>query len=87
MSQASPPSAIDELEALPDKDSVTGAGAEIEELERDELIGAIKAARVPFIRPSDQKQLAMYDNDTLRRLVYLSRRTCRNRGLHGIDST
>jgi hypothetical protein len=81
MSQLTPASAIDELEALPDKDCVAAlAGAQIEELERDELIRAIKAARVPFIRPSDEKRLEMYDNDTLRRLVYLSRRMCRNQG-------
>ena len=45
MSQASPPSASDELEALPDKDSVAAlAGVQIDEMERDELIRAIKAA-------------------------------------------
>ena len=79
MSQASPPSAIDELEALPDKDSVAAlAGVQIDEMERDELIRAIKAAHVPFIRPNDEQHLAMYDSDTLRRLVYLCRRMCRN---------
>jgi len=81
MSQLSPVSAIDEQEALPDKDCVAAlAGVEIDELERDELIRAIKAAHVPFIRPSDEQRLEMYDNNTLRRLVYLSRRMCRNQG-------
>lgn len=81
MDQVAPTFAIEELEALPDKDSVAAlAGVQIEQLERDELIRAIKAAQVPFIRPSDEKRLAMYDNDTLRRLVYLSRRVCRNQG-------
>jgi hypothetical protein len=79
MSQASPPSAIDELEVLPDNDSVAAlAGDQFDEMERDELIRAIKAAHVPFIRPSDEKHLAMYDSDTLGRLVYLSRQMCRN---------
>jgi hypothetical protein len=81
MSQVFPLSAIDELEALPEKDSVAAlAGVQIDEMERDELIRAIKAAHVPFIRPSDEKHLAMYDSDTLRRLVYLCRRMCRNQG-------
>jgi hypothetical protein len=79
MSQVSPPLAIDELQALPDKDSVAAlAGAQIDEMEREELIRAIKAAHVPFIRPSDEKHLANYDSDTLRRLVYLCRRMCPN---------
>jgi hypothetical protein len=81
MSQVSPPSAIDELEALPDKDSVAAlAEAQMDEMERDELIRAIMAAHAPFIRPSDEKHLAMYDSDTLRSLVCLSRRGCRNQG-------
>jgi len=81
MSEVSPPSAGDELEAQPGKDSVAAlVAAQIDEMERDELIRAIKAAHVPFIRSTDEKHLATYDSDTLRRLVYLSRRMCRNQG-------
>jgi hypothetical protein len=64
-----------------DKESVAAlSGTCIEQMERDELIRAIKAAHVPWIRAADEPHMAMYNIDSLRRLVYLSRRICRNQG-------
>jgi hypothetical protein len=55
-------------------------GARIDEMDRDELVRAIKAAHIPWIRAPQEPHLAMYDIGSLRRLVYLSRRICRNQG-------
>jgi hypothetical protein len=79
MASASYSLAIDGLEVLPGKETVAGlAGPQNHAVERDELIRAIKAACISFMRPSDEKNLAMYDNDTLRGLVYVTRRMCRH---------
>ena len=64
-----------------DKEAVASLSAtRIEHMQREELVRAIKAAHVPWIRAADEPHLAMYDIDALRRLVYLSRRICRNQG-------
>jgi hypothetical protein len=64
-----------------DKASVAAlTGARIDEMDREELVRAIKAGHIPWIRAAQEPHLAMYDIDSLRRLVYLSRRICRNQG-------
>jgi len=49
----------------------------ISEMTTDELVEAIQTVAVPSRCSSN---LHMKDRDTLKRLVYLARRTCRNQG-------
>jgi hypothetical protein len=49
------------------------------ELKRSELIDAIRSVRASHLRPGVLERLPQMDGDTLRRLVFLTRRYCRNR--------
>jgi hypothetical protein len=49
------------------------------ELKRSELIDAIRSVRASHLRPGVLERLPLMDGDTLRRLVFLTRRYCRNR--------
>jgi len=47
---------------------------------RSELVRVIRSAGMPLPREKDFEQLELHDRETLQRLVYLTRRCCRNQG-------
>jgi len=52
---------------------------QILELKRSELIDVIRSVRASHLRPGVLERLPQMDGDTLRRLVFLTRRYCRHR--------
>ena len=59
---------------------IAGLSAEdILELKRSELIDLIRSVRASHLRPGVLERLPQMDGDTLRRLVFLTRRYCRHR--------
>ena len=54
--------------------------AEIREMSVEQLVDAIRAAQVPLFRDAVIRHLQFYDRMTLKQLVYLARRCCRNQG-------
>lgn len=64
-----------------DKGSIAALSAdEIDRMGRHELVRLIRGAELPSIRPFAEQCLNAYEDDTLRRLARLARRTCRNQG-------
>jgi hypothetical protein len=53
---------------------------QLDRMDRRELILVIRGAKMPLVRPDMVSQLVHCDRDTLHRLAYLGRRTCRNQG-------
>jgi len=53
---------------------------QLDRMDRRELILVIRGAKMPLVRPDIVPQLEHCDSDTLHRLAYLGRRTCRNQG-------
>jgi hypothetical protein len=53
---------------------------QIDRMDRRKLILVIRAAQMPLIRPDIDPRVEFYDSETLRRLAYLGRRSCRNQG-------
>lgn len=49
------------------------------ELKRSQLIDIIRSVRASHLRPGVLERLPQMDGDTLRRLVFLTRRYCRHR--------
>ena len=61
----------DEVAALPT--------TRIAEMTRQELIAVIRGVRADHLRPELRERLPQMDGETLRRLVFLTRRLCRDR--------
>jgi hypothetical protein len=53
---------------------------QIDRMDRRKLIAVIRAAKMPLIRADIDSGLEFCDRDTLQRLAYLGRRSCRNQG-------
>ena len=61
-----------------DKESVAELSlVEIESMTHDDLLSAIRAVVLPFV---DEDRLEYQDRQTLLRLLYLARQSCRNQG-------
>lgn len=53
---------------------------QIAQMTRDELIAAVRAARLPHLDDEGARRLEFVDRTVLERLLHLGRRCCRNRG-------
>ena len=72
--------AVDAGPELPSLDAVAALSAErIVSMTRRELIEVIRSVRGDHLRPGVRERLPQMDGETLRRLVFLTRRYCRNR--------
>jgi hypothetical protein len=69
--------ALAEVAALPTE--------RIEMMSRSELIEVIRSIRGGHLRPGVRERLPLMDAETLRKLVFLTRRYCRNQQLLGED--
>jgi len=64
-----------------DKASIAALSRDqIEKMPTDELVGVIRSSKIPFIRGDAANRLDVCGLETLRRLAFLARRTCRNQG-------
>ena|SRR5579862_9847678 len=64
-----------------DKASIAALSRDqIEKMPTDELVRVVRSSKIPFIRGDAADRLGLCDLETLRRLAFLARRTCRNQG-------
>lgn len=75
---SSPTESGEALDKLAIAELITAA---IEQMTCDELARLIRATDLPTaLRPDLERRLPHYDHETLRRMAYLARRCCQNRG-------
>jgi hypothetical protein len=68
-------------ESVPSKATIASLSqSDISQMTCEELVHAIRGARMTLLRSDIDEHLGCYDRTTLERLAHLARRCCRNQG-------